>query len=75
MSNSLWLALCGVFLLLSALMLFLLRDYMARFAVESWVWLPEESKFKTYNFQRMAGVVSASIVAVAGVVLLLLSFF
>ncbi|MDR6506059.1 hypothetical protein J2805_001747 [Arthrobacter oryzae] len=60
-----FLAVCGVFLLVSGLILFLLRGYMARFPAETWEWLPEKSKFRTYEFQRKSGVVGASIVAIA----------
>lgn len=74
MSNSVFLAVCGVFLLLSALVLFLVRDYLARFGDESWEWLPDKPKFKTYKFQRASGGVAASIVAVTGMVLLVLAF-
>lgn len=63
-----FLMIMGAFLMLSGGALFLLRHFMARVAEEGFKFLPEGSSFKTYKFQVRAGIVSAAIVGVAGIV-------
>jgi hypothetical protein len=58
----------GAFLVASGAVLFLLRHLMARIAEEGFKFLPEGSNFKTYRFQVKAGIASAVIVAIAGIV-------
>ncbi|WP_454810586.1 hypothetical protein [Paenarthrobacter nitroguajacolicus] len=63
-----FLAIVGAFLILSGLVLYLMRNLMARAGVEGWAWLPEGAQFKTYKHQRAWSKLAAGIVAVAGLV-------
>lgn len=70
--SNLFLAVAGLFLLLSGAGLYLLRNVMARTGESAWSGLPEKSKFKTLQAQRKVSIVAACIVVGAGVALLLL---
>lgn len=48
----------AAFLILSAVVLYLMRNVLERAGVEGWSWLPEESQFKTY--ERQTRVVESS---------------
>ncbi|MCQ6270822.1 hypothetical protein M8J71_10050 [Pseudarthrobacter sp. R1] len=69
--SSLLLAIAGLFLLLSGLGLYLLRNVMARTGESAWSGLPEKSKFKTLQAQRKGSIIAACLVGGAGVALLL----
>jgi hypothetical protein len=47
--SNLFLAVAGLFLLLSGAGLYLLRNVMARTGESAWSGLPEKSKFKTFQ--------------------------
>ena len=63
-----FLAVVGVFLILSGLVQYLMRDFMARAGVDGWSWLPGGTPFKTYEYQLALSKVAAGIPVVAGLV-------
>ncbi|MGO4146959.1 hypothetical protein AB4Y77_17905 [Paenarthrobacter sp. YAF11_1] len=65
-----FLGLVGAFLILSGLVLYLMRNLMARSGVDGWAWLPEGTQFKTYEYQLVLSKVAAAIPAMSGVVFL-----
>lgn len=65
-----FLGVVGVFLMVSGLVLYLMRNLMARSGVDGWSWLPEGTQFKTYKYQLAMSKVAAGIVAFAGLVFL-----
>jgi hypothetical protein len=73
--GSLFLAVAGLFLLLSGMGLYLLRNVMARTGESAWARLPEKSKFKTLQAQRKGSIIAACLVGAAGVALLLLACY
>jgi len=60
----------AAFLILSAVVLYLMRKVMARAGVDGWAWLPEDSQFKTYERQLVWSKLTAGLVAIAGLVFL-----
>lgn len=68
-----FLTVAAVFLLVSAVALFLLRDALARAGVNSWERLPGKGHFKSYEVQRRISVIASALVGLAGVVLLVLA--
>jgi len=68
-----FLSIAAVFLLVSALVLFLLRDAMARAGVSSWERLPGKGRFKSYEGQRRMSIVASALVGLAGLVLLVVA--
>lgn len=67
-----FLGIVGIYLVLSAGVLYLLRNVMAKAGTDGWSWLPDEFKFKTFEHQLMWSKVAAAIVAFAGLVFLVL---
>ena len=65
-----FLTITAVFLLVSALILFLLRDALARAGVHSWERLPGKGRFKSYEGQRRMSIAASALVGFAGLVLL-----
>ncbi|UKA48953.1 hypothetical protein LFT48_16130 [Arthrobacter sp. FW305-123] len=65
-----FLAFAGAFLILNGVMLYLMRNVMARSGVNGWAWLPEGNHFKTYKHQLAWSKVAAAIPAFAGLVFL-----
>ena len=63
-----FLAVVGVFLMLSGLVLYLMRNLMARAGVDGWSWLPEGTQFRTYEYQLALSKAAAGIVAIAGLI-------
>jgi len=62
-----------VFLLVSAVALFLLRDALARAGVSSWERLPGKGRFKSYEVQRRISIVASALVGFSGFALLVLA--
>jgi hypothetical protein len=71
--NEVFLVIVGLFLILSAVGLYLLRNFFARAGESGWSHLRGNSRFKSFEFQRKLGLVAAGVVATAGVVLLLVA--
>lgn len=63
-----FLAVVGVYLMISGLVLYLMRHLMARSGVDGWSWLPQGTHFKTYGYQLAMSKAAAGIVAIAGLV-------
>ncbi|MEV7607822.1 hypothetical protein AB0N65_20510 [Paenarthrobacter sp. NPDC089322] len=70
--NHEFLGVVGIYLVLSAVALYMLRNFMAKAGVDGWSWLPNGSKFKTYKHQLMWSKVAAAVVASAGMVFLVM---
>lgn len=62
-----FLTIAGVFLLVSAVVLFLLRNVLARAGVRGWDFLPGGSRFKSYEGQRRLSIAASALVGVIGV--------
>ena len=54
--------------MLSGLLLYLMRNVMARSGLDGWAWLPEGTQFKTYEYQLAWSKAAAGIVTIAGLV-------
>jgi hypothetical protein len=65
-----FLAIAGIFLVLSSIGLYLLRNVMGRMGASAWSNLRSGSKFKTFEAQRKYSVLAAGVVGLAGLVLL-----
>lgn len=74
MMSSPFLALVGAFLVVSGVMLYLLRQRLARVGKDGWSWLPETTKFKSHEYQLRASKVAAYLVAMTGFGFLAISF-
>jgi hypothetical protein len=66
-----FLTIAAVFLLVSAVILFLLWHALARAGVDSWERLPGKSRFKSYERQRKISVGASALVGLSGLGLLL----
>lgn len=71
--NGPFLTIAAVFLLVSAVALFLLRDALARTGVNSWERLPGKGHFKSDEVQRRMSVIASALVGLAGFLLLVLA--
>ena len=63
-----FLAVAGALLMLSGLVLYLMRNLMARAGVDGWSWLPDGTQFKSYEYQLALSKAAAGIVAIAGLI-------
>jgi hypothetical protein len=73
--NNGFVAFSGVFLLACSGLIYIIREPSARAGVDAWSWLPDTSKFKRHETQMFGMKVAASVVAVAGTALVLISLF
>jgi hypothetical protein len=71
--NGPFLTVAGIFLLVSPVVLFLLRNVLARTGVNGWSWLQEESRFRSDAVQRRSSIAASVLVGFAGIVLLVLA--
>lgn len=71
--SEVFLVIVGLFLILSALGLYLLRNFISRAGESGWSHLRGNSRLKSFKFQRELGLVAAGVVAAAGVVVLLVA--
>ena len=67
------LTIAAVFLLLSAVVLFLLRDALACAGVSGWDRLPGKGRFKSYEMQRTISIAASALVGLAGLALLVVA--
>ena len=67
------LTIAAVFLLVSAVALFLQRDAPARAGVNGWERLPGKGRFKSYEMQRTISIAASALVGLAGLALLVVA--